>query len=278
MDDHKLSQLQQRFAEIYSLRRNLLRRDYALVQIARQFDLPTVSCRRMFYAYCTQRWLNDPWLRLEKWSESLSRLALFLFNRAESIAIAASLVLYFTVDAHERQKRVRYETLQVIYSMQEGPKISKARIKILETLNADRADLTTLVLVDKSLTNIDLERANLQGAILNGSELQEANLGRANLRAAELIAVNFLNANLRGAELQGAVLQDADLDGADLRGAQHLDPEQVKLAKNWACARYDEAFRRQLGRAVLTCQTSDRKAAVRETQPDRPTSTVTTLR
>ncbi|MEG4506812.1 pentapeptide repeat-containing protein [Microcoleus sp. F6_B4] len=49
------------------------------------------------------------------------------------------------------------------------------------------------------------------------------------------------------ANLSGANLSDADLSLANLSGAKNLTPEQVKSAKNWQKARYDEDFHKKLG-------------------------------
>ncbi|MBU7581395.1 MAG: pentapeptide repeat-containing protein [Nostoc sp. TH1S01] len=89
--------------------------------------------------------------------------------------------------------------------------------------------------------------ANLQGADLSYANLQEADLSYANLQGANLKYANFQGADLSPTNLDKANFQGADLQNADLRDAQNLNPEQVKLARNWEHAKYDEALRMQLG-------------------------------
>jgi uncharacterized protein CbrC (UPF0167 family) len=122
------------------------------------------------------------------------------------------------------------------------------------------------------LAGADLRRASLNGVYLTGADLAGAQLASAGLATSDLRSVNFAsavlvkadlrNANLHGARLVGADLTearfshaylssvdltDADLTRADLRGAKGLVPEQVRTARNWETAIYDEAFRRSLG-------------------------------
>jgi uncharacterized protein YjbI with pentapeptide repeats len=51
---------------------------------------------------------------------------------------------------------------------------------------------------------------------------------------------------LAGANLKGANLKGANLCGANLRQASNLTVEQVKSAKFWEDATYDENFRQEL--------------------------------
>ena len=83
--------------------------------------------------------------------------------------------------------------------------------------------------------------ANLRSADLTGADLRGAELRNANLNGADLRVTDLRNANLNGADLSGA-----DLSGANLIGAKNLTPEQVKSAKNWDKAKYDENFQKKL--------------------------------
>ncbi|MBE9130175.1 MULTISPECIES: pentapeptide repeat-containing protein [unclassified Coleofasciculus] len=112
----------------------------------------------------------------------------------------------------------------------------------------------------------NLEKANWKGAVYNektqfppGFNPQHAylivpgaDLARINLSGAALIDVNFENANLEGANLQNANLREANLKNANLfeanlKQVKNLTPRQVKAAKNWGKAKYDENFYQQLG-------------------------------
>jgi uncharacterized protein YjbI with pentapeptide repeats/energy-coupling factor transporter ATP-binding protein EcfA2 len=113
--------------------------------------------------------------------------------------------------------------------------------------NLSGADLIDANLIGADLSGANLIGADLSGANLTGADLIGANLRDANFTGADLLGANLFSANLRGADLRGADLIDADLRDANLRGATNLTPEQVKAARNWEEAIYDEEFRRQLG-------------------------------
>ncbi len=72
--------------------------------------------------------------------------------------------------------------------------------------------------------------------------LEEADLSWANFEK----EVDLREANLRGANLTGVIFKDANLEGADLRGAI-FDPEEIKKAKNWDKAIYDDEMKRKIG-------------------------------
>jgi uncharacterized protein YjbI with pentapeptide repeats len=123
-----------------------------------------------------------------------------------------------------------------------------------------------------NLVKTYMQKANLQGANLTKTFMKKANLSQTNLSYTNLSEANSEEANLSRAKLNGvrlvktympqAHLQDADLSqadfseanidgsdlsGANLQGAKNLNPDQVKRAKNWDKARYDEEFRQKLG-------------------------------
>ncbi|MFB2979965.1 pentapeptide repeat-containing protein, partial [Microseira sp. BLCC-F43] len=137
----------------------------------------------------------------------------------------------------------------------------------LSRANLSRADLSGADLNDADLSGADLSGADLRsadlrganfrgvglrGANLGGAILHDTSLSEANLRGADLSGANFRGADLSyadlgGVNLYGADLGGADLGGADFRGAKNLTPEQVKSAKNWQQATYDDNFRKKLG-------------------------------
>ena len=116
-------------------------------------------------------------------------------------------------------------------------------------------------LEDIPLKGIDLGGADLKGADLKGADLRGVNLMRANLMGAnlrradlmgaDLMRTNLMGANLMGADLRGVNLMRANLMGvnlrrADLRGAI-FEPEEIKKAKNWDKAIYDDEMKKKLG-------------------------------
>ncbi|OYD90663.1 hypothetical protein CDG76_31100 [Nostoc sp. 'Peltigera membranacea cyanobiont' 210A] len=122
----------------------------------------------------------------------------------------------------------------------------------LKSANLSSAYLSTANLSTANLSGTNLSSANLSSAYLSGTNLSSANLSSANLSSAYLIDANLngtnLNStNLSSADLSSANLSSADLSSADLSYARNLTPEQVKSAKSWEEAIYDEDFRAKLG-------------------------------
>ncbi|MBD2436787.1 pentapeptide repeat-containing protein [Nostoc sp. FACHB-110] len=116
-----------------------------------------------------------------------------------------------------------------------------------QTTNLSYSNFQDAYLSHANLQSAYLWSANLQGADLSYANLQEADLSYANLQGANLKYANLQGADLSPTNLDQANFQAADLYNADLREAQNLQLEQIKLAKNWEYARYDEALRMQLG-------------------------------
>ncbi|MCH7922764.1 MAG: pentapeptide repeat-containing protein [Nitrospinae bacterium] len=105
-----------------------------------------------------------------------------------------------------------------------------------------------------NLQEADLKEAKLQGARLWDAKLQKADLWMANLQGAILWKANLQEANLQGATLWKATLHGANLLGADFRSGPSplskttgLTPSQLKAAKNWELAFYDDEFLKELG-------------------------------
>ena len=87
----------------------------------------------------------------------------------------------------------------------------------------------------------DFSEACLIRADVWRSDLRKANLWGANLHEAYLC-----EATLSGANLENANLENANLENADLREVKGLTLEQIKSAKNWELAIYDDSLREQL--------------------------------
>jgi uncharacterized protein YjbI with pentapeptide repeats len=116
----------------------------------------------------------------------------------------------------------------------------------LEEANLQHADLR------RALLGGNLRRAKLQNADLSGAKMGDANfesaiLQNANLQQADFHRANLQNTNLQNANLQDTALEDANLYGADLRGVRNVTVEQIKVAKNWGQAMYDNDLRQRLG-------------------------------
>ena len=112
----------------------------------------------------------------------------------------------------------------------------------LSGIDLSRAYLRGAYLSDTYLSDTYLSNINLSDANLSDANLSHANLSRADLNSANLSGANLSGANLRYADLRGA-----NLNSADLRGTKNLTLQQVKSARNWEKAKYDEDFRSKLG-------------------------------
>lgn len=133
---------------------------------------------------------------------------------------------------------------------------------VLSQVNLSNANLYEINLRGSNLSGSDLSKSNLNKANLSGTNLSQVNLNKANLSSANLCAANLDNSNLsianlnqakligaklNGANLQSCELNDADIMACDFNGAINLTPRQIKVAKNWEYAEYDEEFRKKLG-------------------------------
>lgn len=147
-----------------------------------------------------------------------------------------------------------------------GSDLSNAHLEQtdLEKANLEAANLEESHLQGANLKGANLNGATLSGAILAGAELKNANFSGAklvgvHLEEANLEGVNFTGADLTGSHFAEANLKGTNFTGADLRGAyftenkvrgygkiKNLTPEQIKKARNWKEADYDDDFNKKL--------------------------------
>ena len=80
----------------------------------------------------------------------------------------------------------------------------------LSDVQLQYADMKNAKLVNADLSNADLTRADFSGASLYGVNLESANLFKTNLEGANLKAANMRNCNLLGADFTGAKLNNVD--------------------------------------------------------------------
>ncbi|MGB3761321.1 MAG: pentapeptide repeat-containing protein [Rivularia sp. (in: cyanobacteria)] len=124
--------------------------------------------------------------------------------------------------------------------------------KDLSSANLSNADLSNTDLSNANLSNADLSGTELNNANLSGTNLRDANLGNSNLSNtnlgnADLSFANLNFANLSSINLSNAVLSFANLSDADLYNSKNITIKQIKSAKNWEQAKYDQEFRAKLG-------------------------------
>ncbi|MEM0979694.1 MAG: pentapeptide repeat-containing protein [Cyanobacteria bacterium P01_H01_bin.58] len=90
-------------------------------------------------------------------------------------------------------------------------------------------------------------QANLSGSNFQGSSFRRSNLTDANLKNADFSNTNLTRSKLNRADVTNCNFQNADISEADLSHAKGLTVEQVKSARNWQAATYDDDFMIQLG-------------------------------
>jgi uncharacterized protein YjbI with pentapeptide repeats len=171
------------------------------------------------------------------------------------ITVVIALGRYFA-EGSQRKKQAHYQAWMVINSAL-GQNSSGGRIEALQDLNKDGVSLQGLKAPEANLEGIKLEKAQLGGASLEKAWIKKANLSEAVLDGAWLKDANLSETDLSGASLDGSRLYGANLKGTNLKGAnlngthlneaKNLTPEQVKTAKNWETAQYDQELRHRLG-------------------------------
>jgi IS605 OrfB family transposase len=167
--------------------------------------------------------------------KSLRSIMKTLFQNAESIAIAAAVILYFK-EAPDRKAQKHHEAWQVIDSAAAAKvPTSYARFRALEDLNQDGVSLRGVDLPSADLQGInlsfaDLRGANLKRADLRGANLTGANLADADLTEATLLQADFTNATINSAGLAKAYLVEANLERADCNFAQLEDANLRRAA------------------------------------------------
>lgn len=93
----------------------------------------------------------------------------------------------------------------------------------------------------------DLRETNFYFSNLENTRFRRAQLANAKFREANLSRSSLEDADLQGVDFRECILQETDLKRANLKGAKGLTVEQIKSAKNWQTATYDDDLMVQLG-------------------------------
>ncbi|MGK7886239.1 MAG: pentapeptide repeat-containing protein [Crocosphaera sp.] len=148
----------------------------------------------------------------------------------------------FSSHIHAKFIYLREANLIGVYLTEANLRGAYLRGAFLRRANLSRADL-----IGADLTGADLSRAYLRGANLSRADLTGVDLTEAFLRGADLTGADLTGANLRYAYLIGVDLTGAFLRRANLTGVRNIFPEQIKQAKNWESAVFDEDMKARLG-------------------------------
>lgn len=117
---------------------------------------------------------------------------------------------------------------------------------VAKSIKFIEADLTKANFDKAILRFANFTTAIMHEAILTDAQLEATNLTDAKLTNANLARANLSGANLSRAILSGATLKNADLTNANLTTAKDLTTKQVREAKNYKFAQYNEHFTKKL--------------------------------
>ncbi|NJL79730.1 MAG: pentapeptide repeat-containing protein [Richelia sp. SM2_1_7] len=194
------------------------------------FELLCNRLQSFWYTYCRGRWL-DQGIAHQAWSyfKQLQNPV-----NVEQINAAVGINVFLLLSACYRETKQTFSpcgnpTLLTEFQPQAlmklmaktavfHPDITRVRIgeKSLTFLNLSKADLTQAILAQVNFSNTNLSNVQLKNACLIGANLADANLTGADLTGANLANANLTNAKLTGANLTGANLLGVNLDLVNL--------------------------------------------------------------
>ncbi|MGF1673856.1 MAG: pentapeptide repeat-containing protein, partial [Rivularia sp. (in: cyanobacteria)] len=197
------------------------------------FELLCNRLQSFWYTYCRGRWL-DQGIAHQAWSyfKQLQNSV-----NVEQVNAAVGINVFLLLSACYRETKQTFSpcgnpTLLTEFQPQAlmkliaktavfHPDITRVRIgeKSLTFLNLSKADLTQAILTQVNFTNTDLSNVQLKNACLVGANFADANLTGADLTGANLANANLTNAKLTGANLTGANLLGVNLDLVNLSNA-----------------------------------------------------------
>ncbi len=134
-----------------------------------------------------------------------------------------------------------FDSRKVLIKSKSCPYCNLAGVS-LSDLNLDNADLTHANLMNAHMTQCSLKKADLSHALLHNAQMGNSNLSGASLLNASLNANSHLN--LAAADLSNAYLQNVNCKGADLGGVSFLNASFHTNAIGYnqdGCAQDDDA-------------------------------------
>ena len=197
------------------------------------FELLCSRLLPFWYTYCGGRWLDEgiahkAWSYFRKLDNPIN---------VEQVNAAVGINIFLLLSACYRETKSTFSPCGNPSSLIEShpqaltrliaktavfhPDITRQRIneKSLTFLNLVKADLTEGMLSGVNFANTDLANVQLKDACLSGGNLVDVNLTGADLTGANLANANLTNAKLTGANLTGANLLGVNLDLVNLSNA-----------------------------------------------------------
>ncbi|MDY6902867.1 MAG: pentapeptide repeat-containing protein, partial [Cyanobacteriota bacterium] len=193
-------------------------------------------CNRLlpfWYSYCGGRWLDEgiahkAWSYFRKLDNPIN---------VEQVNAAVGINIFLLLSACYRETKLTFSPCGNPSSLIEShpqaltkliaktavfhPDITRQRIneKSLTFLNLVKADLTQAMLSGVNFANTNLANVELKDACLAGANLADVDLTGADLTGTNLVNANLTNAKLTGANLTGANLLGVNLDLVNLSNA-----------------------------------------------------------
>lgn len=197
------------------------------------FELLCSRLQPFWYSYCSGRWLDEG-IAHKAWSYFKE-----LENpiNVEQVNAAVGINVFLLLSACYRETKETFYPCgepssltefhpQAIIRLiaktavfQRDTTIRRIGEKSLTFLNLSKADLTQAMLDGVNFANTDLSHVQLKDACLVGANLADANLTDADLTGANLTNANLTNAKLTCANLTGANMQGVNLDLVNLSNA-----------------------------------------------------------
>lgn len=197
------------------------------------FELLCSRLLPFWYSYCGGRWLDEgithkAWSYFRKLDNPIN---------VEQVNAAVGINIFLLLSACYRETKYTFLPCGNLSSLIESypqaitkliaktavfhPDITRQRIneKSLTFLNLVKADLTQGMLSGVNFANTDLANVQLKDACLSGANLADVNLTGADLTGANLANANLTNAKFTGANLTGANLLGVNLDLVNLSNA-----------------------------------------------------------
>ena len=197
------------------------------------FQLLSSRLKPFWQAYCSGRWLDEgiahkAWVYFKELQNPVN---------VEQVNAAVGINVFLLLSASYRETKQTFSPCGNPASLREfnpqalisliaktavfHQETTRGRIgeKSLTFLNLSKADLTQGMLARVNFANTDLSNARLRDACLVGANLAEGDLTGADLTGANLTNANLTNAKLTGANLTGANLSGVNLDLVNLSNA-----------------------------------------------------------
>jgi len=177
------------------------------------FELLCSRLQPIWYAYCGGRWLDEG-IAHKAWSYFKE-----LDNpiNVEQVNAALGINLFLLLSACYRETKLTFSPCGNLSSLLDGH--PQALTKLIAKTAVFHPDTTRQRINEKSLTFLNLAKADLTQAMLSGVNFANTNLANVQLKDACLAGANLADVNLTGADLTGANLANANLTNAKLTGA-----------------------------------------------------------